>query len=107
MVKKTIQTKTKGKRKNFTSRLVVKRHGHTEKFDERKIYASIYEACHADRMTTPKAERIASIVTGAVKKRMEKHDITSSQTIHREVVKELKKHHADVAFLYEHHRNIC
>lgn len=104
---KTKTTKTKGKTKNFTSRLVVKRRGHTEKFDERKIYASIYEACHVDGMKTEKAEKIASVVTNAIKKKVEKLDTVSSHALHGEVVKELKKHHADVAFMYEHHKNIC
>ncbi|MEK6902357.1 MAG: ATP cone domain-containing protein, partial [archaeon] len=74
--------KTKGKRKNFSSRLVVKRRGHTEKFDERKIYASIYEACHVDGMKTEKAEKIASAVTNAVKKWIEKKDTVNAQQIH-------------------------
>jgi len=85
----------------------VKRRGYTEKFDERKIYATVYEACHVDGMKTEKAEKIAAIVTNAIKKKVEKLDKVSSQALHAEVVKELKKHHADVAFLYEHHKNIC
>jgi transcriptional regulator NrdR family protein len=104
---KSKNTKTKGKTKNFTSRLVVKRRGHTEKFDERKIYASVYEACHVDGMKTEKAEKIAASVTQAIKKKIEKLDKVSSHAIHAEVVKELKKHHADVAYLYEHHKEIC
>ncbi len=87
--------------------MVVKRRGHTEKFDERKIYASVYEACHVDGMKTEKAEKIASAVTNAIKKKLEKLDTVSSHALHAQVVKELKKHHADVAFMYEHHKNIC
>lgn len=99
--------KQKGKVKNFSSRLVVKRRGHTEKFDERKIYASVYEACHVDGMKTEKAEKIASAVTNATKKWAEKMDIVSSHQLHMQVVKELRKHHIDVAFMYDLHKNIC
>ena len=58
-------------------------------------------------MKTQQAEKIASAVTNAIKKKVEKFDKVSSHAIHVEVVKELRKQHADVAFLYEHHKNIC
>lgn len=92
---------------NFNSRTVVKRRGHAEKFDERKIYASVYEACHVDGMKTEKAEKIASAVTNTIKKKVEKLDTVSSHALHGEVVKELKKHHADVAYMYDMHKEIC
>lgn len=104
---RTTNKKAKGKVKNFSSRIVVKRHGHTEKFDERKIYASVYEACHVDGMKTEKAEKIASAVTNGVKKWADKMDIVSSHQLHTQVVKELSKHHKDVAFMYDLHKDIC
>lgn len=99
--------KQKGKLKNFSSRIVVKRRGHMEKFDERKIYASVYEACHVDGMKTEKAEKIASAVTNNVKKWVEKMEVVSVHQIHAQVVKELMKHHDDVAFMYDLHKDIC
>lgn len=99
--------KTKTTNRKFSSRKVVKRHGHAERFDERKIYASVYEACHAAQLSTSHAEKIAASVSLNVKKRMEKKTQVNSHEIHREVVKTLKKNHEDAAYLYEHHRNIC
>lgn len=106
MVVKTKKANTKKGRK-FSARHVVKRHGHTESFDERKIYASVYESCHAAQLSTKQAEKIAASVSSNVKKWAEKKTHVNSHEIHKEVVKVLHKHHADVAFLYEHHRNLC
>ena len=106
MAAKTKKTNTKKGRK-FSTRHVVKRHGHTESFDERKIYASVYESCHAAQLSTKQAEKIAASVTDTIKKWAEKKDHVNSHEIHKEVVKVLHKHHADVAFLYETHRMLC
>ncbi len=106
MVSKTRTTKKITKRK-FSARHIIKRRGHTEAFDERKIYASVYEACHASGLSTKQAETMAASVTLSVKKWIEKKDKVSSNELHKEVVKTLKKHHADVAFMYETHRMIC
>lgn len=104
-IKKTTRNATKGRK--FSARHVIKRRGHTESFDERKIYASVYEACHAVQLSTSQAEKIAASVSLNVKKWAEKKEHVNAHEIHREVVKALRKHHADVAFMYEHHRNLC
>ncbi|MBM3282441.1 MAG: hypothetical protein FJY86_03840 [Candidatus Diapherotrites archaeon] len=106
MAIKKIKQKTTPRRK-FTAQHVVKRHGHAEAFDERKIYASTYESCHAAQLSTKQAEKIAASVTLHVKKWAEKKTHMNSNEIHTHVVKELKKHHADVAFMYDKHREIC
>lgn len=107
MATKNLKTKPKTIGRKFSSKKIVKRHGHAETFDERKIYASVYEACHAAQLSTSRAETIAASVSLNVKKWAEKKTQVNSNEIHREVVKALRKHHADVAFLYEHHKNIC
>ncbi len=93
--------------RKFSARHVVKRRGHVESFDERKIYASVYEACHAVQLSTSQAEKIAASVSLNVKKWIEKKEKTNSHEIHREVVKALRKHHADVAFMYDTHKVLC
>ncbi len=97
----------KNKGRKFSARHVVKRHGHTESFDERKIYASVYEACHAAQLSTKQAEKIAASVSLSVKKWMEKKTHVNSHEIHHEVVKVLHQHHADAAFMYKTHRMLC
>ena len=104
---KTKKIKKQKPGKKFAFRHVVKRKGHLEKFDERKIYASVYEACHVTHLSTPHAEKIASSVSNQIKKWMEKKDKAGAHQLHKEVVKALKKHHADVAFMYDTHKDIC
>ncbi len=100
-------TKTKSKLRKFAYRHIVKRHGHSEKFDERKIYASVYEAAHVALLSTKQAEKIASSVSNHLKKLVEKKDTVNAKEIHKQTVKELKKHHAEVAFMYDTHKDIC
>jgi transcriptional regulator NrdR family protein len=106
MTTKTKKRITKKGRK-FSARHVVKRHGHEESFDERKIYASVYEACHATQLSTRQAEKIAASVTFNTKKWAEKKTQMNSHEIHAHVVNELKKHHSDASFMYDKHRQIC
>lgn len=94
-------------RKNFGFRHVVKRHGRHEKFDERKVYASVYESAHAAQVTTKQAEKIAEKTTEQIKKWIEKKDRINSHEIHTEIARALKKHDMDVAFMYETHKDIC
>lgn len=101
------KTKKKNARRKFSAQHIVKRQGHTEPFDERKIYASVYEASHAVGLNTPHAEKIASGVSTQLKKWIEKKEKVNARELHKEVVKALKKHHADVAFMYEWHKEIC
>lgn len=101
------KTKKKPTKRKFSAQHVVKRHGHVEAFDERKIYASVYEACHAAQLTTKQAEKIAASVSLNVKKWISTKDRVSSHELHQEVVHVLKKHHADVSFMYATHRILC
>ncbi|MBI3103974.1 hypothetical protein HYZ05_03460 [Candidatus Daviesbacteria bacterium] len=85
---------------------IVKRKGHKEIFDERKVYASVLAACLSAHVHKEQAEINANMVTKAVKEWLdEKMDITSDQ-IFKKVSEELKKLHKDAAFMYTTHRDI-
>ena len=85
---------------------LVKRAGHEEKFDEKKVYASVFAACLAVRAQTTDAELIAKEVSKDIKKWVDnKGEVTSRQIAH-EVVKSLKLYNSDAAYLFEHHRDI-
>ena len=85
---------------------IVKRHGHNEAFDERKLYASIVNACLATRMTDQEAELIADNVTNHVKQWLEpKHEVTSHD-IKRATVRHFEAYNPDAAHLYEHLRSL-
>lgn len=85
---------------------VVKRKGHKEEFEERKLYASVYAACSIANMNEKGCEAVASHVSRKVKGELKNKKIVSSSTIAGLVKKHLKKKNKDAAFIYETHRDI-
>ncbi|MBS3096504.1 hypothetical protein J4480_03625 [Candidatus Woesearchaeota archaeon] len=85
---------------------IVKRKGHTELYDDRKVYGSCYFACRNAHLSEKEAEEICNKVAAAVTKWVKRHKIVSSNEIFRILIQELKKHNEDAAFLYETHRDI-
>lgn len=102
MAKKKIIKKTKDR----TELKIVKRKGHTEVYDEKKVYGSCYFACRNAHLSEQEAEVICSKVTKAVTQWVNKKRVVSSNDIFRILIEELKKHNEDAAFLYETHRDI-
>lgn len=100
--RKKIIKKTKDK----TTLQIVKRKGHAEIYDERKVYGSCYFACRSAHLSGQEAEQICSKVAIAVTKWVKSSKTISSNDIFRAIIKELKKRNEDAAFLYETHRDI-
>ena len=94
------------KSKNKTGIKIVKRKGHTELYDERKVYGSCFFACRNAHLSEKEAEEICNKVCKAITKRVNKKKIVSSNDIFKMLIQELKKHNEDAAFLYETHRDI-
>ncbi len=85
---------------------IVKRKGHTEIFDARKVYASVYAACLAVNTEGSAAELLAEKVTENVKEWLiDKKEVTADD-IHRAVTKHLKVYNPDAAYLHETHHII-
>ncbi len=85
---------------------IVKRAGHVELFDEKKLYASIYAAALAVREPVGSAELIAQEVVKSVEQWLKpKHEVTSND-IRREAAKHLKAINEEAGFQYTHHRVI-
>lgn len=85
---------------------IVKRKGHKEIFDERKVYASVFAACLSAHLNKEEAEVNANIVTKAVKEWLdEKEGITSDQ-IFKKAGEELEHLSRDASFMYKTHRDI-
>ena len=84
---------------------IIKRKGHKEVYDERKVYASIYSAalnCHYDEKKSEKiAERAAKKITPWIKKSKKCID---SNEIRRQVLHNLKD--KDVALMYKTHLDL-
>jgi len=85
---------------------VVKRMGHLERFDERKVYASCYAACLSSHMQHINAEKVCEKVTRNVRRWVHSKELVTSNQIFRETGKELRKHSKDAAFMYRTHRDI-
>ena len=92
--------------KDKTVLQIVKRKGHTEIYDEKKVYGSCYFACKNAHLSEKEAEEICNKVCTAVTKWINKQKIVSSNDIFRILIAELKKHPEDAAFLYGTHRDI-
>ena len=85
---------------------IVKRKGHAELYDERKVYGSCFFACRNAHLSEKEAEAICNKVCHAITKWVNKQKVVSSSDIFRILIRELKKRNGDAAFLYETHRDI-
>jgi transcriptional regulator NrdR family protein len=85
---------------------LVKRKGHLEHFDERKVYASVYAACLASHHTEKQAEKVAAAVTSDVKQWMKGKKQVTAHQIYGEISGFLKKHDKNASFMYETHRDV-
>ena len=85
---------------------IVKRKGHSEEFDERKVYASCYAACLSSHVPHIDAEKICEKVAREIKFWARKKKAVKSEDIFKKVIAAIKKHNKDAAFMYETHRDI-
>lgn len=88
-------------------RHIVKRAGHNEPFDERKLYASIYSACLAVQVSQPEAENLAEQVVTAVKHATSHDYRLTSHRLKVEAAKALGYYHPNASYLYQHHHDLC
>lgn len=85
---------------------IVKRAGHNESYDARKLYASIFSACLAVRVPGGEAELVADKVNRDVENWLESKPVVTSSDIHRVAGQFLEAYNADAAYIYKTHRNI-
>ncbi|MDX1766152.1 MAG: hypothetical protein R3313_04340 [Candidatus Saccharimonadales bacterium] len=85
---------------------VVKRAGHRELYDGRKLYASIFAACLSVRTPVGEAELVAAQVQQLVEDWLErKHEVTGHD-IRLHAAKHLKAFNPDAAYMYRSHRDL-
>lgn len=108
MAKKKKKTKSGiiKRTKDRTVLQIVKRKGHTELYDERKVYGSCFFACRNAHLSKEEAEEICNKVCAAITKWIKHQKVVSSNDIFNNLMLELKKHNEDASFLYETHRDI-
>lgn len=83
---------------------IVKRGGHVESFDERKLYASVFAAAQSVREPSGSAELIAEATTESVKKWLSFKPEVTSNDIRRVAAAHIKVLHPDAAYMYLKHR---
>ena len=87
------------------AKLVIKRHGHTEHYDEKKVYASVYAAALNCHYPEGQAEQIASYVMGRINAWVHKRTAIDSREIRNQILSDI--YDEDVALMYKHHLDIC
>ena len=85
---------------------IVKRRGHKEPYDGKKVYASVYAACLNTHMNKEEAENVAEKVLGEIDSWLADKREVASDEIFKKITETLKKHSTDTAFMYETHRDI-
>lgn len=86
---------------------LVKRAGHTEEFDTKKVYASVYASCLAAHESVNTAESTAELVTREVLDWINSKDsVVTSNDIRKKAGEVLNKFNPDAAYSYIHHRII-
>ena len=85
---------------------IVKRKGHKEPFDPRKVYAASYAACRNAHLSEMLSENIAEAVQKRLENWIEEKNEVGSDEIFKEIIAVLKELHPDAAFLFETHRDI-
>lgn len=85
---------------------IVKRRGHQEPYEARKVYASVYAACTSTRLQEGEAELIAAKVSQEITSWLKDKNQVTSENIFEETYTLLKKYHTDAAFMYQSHRDI-
>ncbi len=76
------------------------------KYDERKIYGSVYAACYIVRRKEKECEKTAHSIARHVTKSIASKTKVTSKHITKLVLSELKKYDKHAAFMYETHRDI-
>src|SRR3989338_8989070 len=84
---------------------LVKRHGHLERYDPKKVYASVYAAALNCHYTEKQSERIAAVAMRKVNAFVGRKKAFTSAEIRDKVLEVLDD--KDVALMYRHHLDVC
>ena len=85
--------------------LIVKRKGHEEEYDPKKVYASVYAAALNCHYTEEDAEKMAEEVTKKTDAWIKKKKAITSHHIRDQIYFSIKE--KEVAMMYREHLDIC
>ena len=103
MAKKKTQVKAKSSKKE--NKHIVKRHGVSESYDEKKVYASVYAAALNAHYSEKKAEVLANDVMKKVSAWAKTEESVFSVEIRYRILKYIDDE--DVSLMYTHHLDVC
>lgn len=85
---------------------IIKRGGDrpTERFDRKKLHASVRAACLSVRCPEGEAEMVADAVCDALEQWLATRPEVTSNDLRRKATETLHRHHPEAAYLYKHHR---
>lgn len=89
----------------LSTQIIKNGHRHQELFDRNKLHKSIVAAGIGSGLPIGHAESIARRVTEDVTVWLKNRPEVTSNDIRRVAAKQLKIHHPDASYLYEHHRS--
>jgi len=84
---------------------IIKRHGRKERFDERKLYSSVYMAALIAEYGEKRSEKLASLAVKILKKKVKNKTVTSD-FLRKQIIAILNKKDKEVAFLYRTHLDV-
>ena len=88
------------------TKFIVKRKGHNEEFDEKKLYGSVYSATLNCHHTEERAEEVAENVLNNIKVWLKDHPSITSHILKLRAIRELKHIDRDIAMMYEVYMDI-
>lgn len=87
---------------------LVKRQGHQEEYDERKVYASVYASALNAHLDDLDAENLAEQVSKFVSDWIKQREFCRSDDIREHIIGSLESlGKKEVATMYKHHLEIC
>lgn len=85
---------------------IVKRKGHTEPYDNHKVYGSCYAACLNAHCAKEEAKGLCEKVTQKLDRWIDEKKEVGSGEIFRETARAIRELNQKAAFMYETHRDI-
>ena len=89
-------------------KITIKKEGHTEKFDLKKLSKSIYKASLNAHLEGNQAQKVVKETLNTLLLTLSSKKVISTQQLRKETIKSLEKNNFhEVACLYKHHENLC
>ena len=91
-------------KKECVTKCVVKRKGHVQHYEEKKVYASVYAAALNCENGEEKSEKLAKEITKKISTWVKKKNKVSSLEIRNQIAKSIRDR--DVRLMYESHLDL-